>query len=115
MTENEAIKILGNTTLCSPLGQAAFRAIESIKELQQFREIGTVEECREAVEKQKPKAPTFDHMLGNWEGRFRCPVCGKVILHDCRDTQNTFCEKCGQAIRWAEDLEETEDDKTGSL
>lgn len=48
MTENEAIKILGNTTLCSPLGQAAFRAIESIKELQQFREIGTVEECRKA-------------------------------------------------------------------
>lgn len=30
-------------------------AISAIKEVQQYREIGTVEECREAVEKQKPK------------------------------------------------------------
>ena len=28
-------------------------AIEALKEIQQYREIGTVEECREAVEKQK--------------------------------------------------------------
>ena len=27
-------------------------AIEALKEVQQYREIGTVEECREAVEKQ---------------------------------------------------------------
>ena len=74
-------------------------------ELEQYRKIGSVKECREAVEKQKAKAPTFEYMLGNWEGRFRCPVCGKVILHDCRDTQNTFCEKCGQAIQWEENLE----------
>lgn len=30
-------------------------AIEALKEVQKYREIGTVEECREAVEKQKPK------------------------------------------------------------
>lgn len=30
-------------------------AIEALKEVQQYREIGTVEECREAVEKQKAK------------------------------------------------------------
>lgn len=28
-------------------------AIEALKEIQQYREIGTVEECRKAVEKQK--------------------------------------------------------------
>lgn len=33
-------------------------AIEALKEIQQYREIGTVEECREAVEKQKAKKPT---------------------------------------------------------
>lgn len=32
-------------------------AIEALKEIQMYREIGTVEECREAVEKQKPKKP----------------------------------------------------------
>ncbi len=51
MTENEAIRILGDTTLCTPLGQAAFVAIESMKKLQQYRAIGTVEECQEARER----------------------------------------------------------------
>lgn len=32
-------------------------AIEALKEIQQYRAIGTVEECRKAVEKQKPKKP----------------------------------------------------------
>ncbi len=50
MTENEAIRILGDTTLCTPLGQAAFVGIEAIKEVQQYRAIGTVEEFREAAE-----------------------------------------------------------------
>ena len=52
MTEQEAIRILGDTTLCSLLGQAAFKAIECIKELQQYREIGTVEECRKSVKEE---------------------------------------------------------------
>ena len=75
-------------------------AIEALKEVQQYREIGTVEECREAVERRKPKRAVLDCMIGNWEGRFYCPACGKVILRDCGDVENTFCERCGQAIRW---------------
>ncbi len=47
MTEKEAIRILGDTTLCTPLGQAAFVAIEAIKMLQQYRALGTVEELAE--------------------------------------------------------------------
>lgn len=31
-------------------------AINALKEIQQYREIGTVEECREAVEKQKRRS-----------------------------------------------------------
>lgn len=52
MKLEEAIRILGDTTLCSPLGQAAYTAIEELKEVQQYREMGTVEECREAVERE---------------------------------------------------------------
>lgn len=55
MTENEAIRILGDITLCTPLGQAAFVGIEAIKAIQQYRAIGTVEECREAMERQREK------------------------------------------------------------
>lgn len=73
---------------------------EMIDSCAEYEEIGTVEECRKAVERRKPKRAVFDCMIGNWDGRFDCPVCGKVILHDCRDVENTFCERCGQAIRW---------------
>ena len=36
MTENEAIRILGDLTLCTPLGQAAFVGIEAIKKLKEY-------------------------------------------------------------------------------
>lgn len=39
-------------------------AIEALKEIQQYRAIGTVEECREAVEKQKPKKPHGVNAVG---------------------------------------------------
>lgn len=35
--------------------EALNMAICALKEVQQYREIGTVEECQEAVDKQKPK------------------------------------------------------------
>lgn len=73
-------------------------AISALKEIQQYREIGTVEECREAVEKQKPKKP----ILRNDNGKLRksCPVCGCFFSPLSRS-----CPKCGQAILW-----ENEDD-----
>ena len=62
-------------------------------ELEQYREIGTVEECREAVEKQKAKKP----VLRNDNGKLRksCPVCGFSPL-------SRSCPNCGQAISWEE-------------
>lgn len=70
MTENEAIKIatycLGvqaEQEVCEECPvyresgivckEIARTAISALKEIQQYRKIGTVEECREAVEKQK--------------------------------------------------------------
>lgn len=73
-------------------------AIKALKEIQQYRAIGTVEECREAVEKQKAKRP----VLRNDNGKLRksCPVCGCFFSPLSRS-----CPKCGQAILW-----ENEDD-----
>ena len=78
--------------------EACELAIEALKEIQQYREIGTVEECREAVEKQKPKKP----VLRNDNGKLRksCPVCGCFFSPLSRS-----CPKCGQAI-----LQENKDD-----
>ena len=108
MTENEAISRIKDHMEIHRLKEpraiyitvALSMAIAALKEIQQYREIGTVEECREAVERRKPKRAVLDCMIGNWEGRFYCPACGKVILRDCGDVENTFCERCGQAIRW---------------
>ena len=61
------------------------------EELEQYRKIGTVEECREAIEKQKAKKP----VLRNDNGKLRksCPVCGCFFSPLSRS-----CPKCGQAL-----------------
>lgn len=75
-------------------------AIKALEEIQQYREIGTVGECRGAVEKQKPKKP----VLRNDNGKLRksCPTCGCFFSPLSRS-----CPKCGQAID--ENLEGMED------
>ena len=75
--------------------------IKCQKELEAYRAIGTVEECREAVEKMKPKKPThkttvldatvFVGYIGN------CPNCGCIV-----DEDDTCCSFCYQALDWGE-------------
>lgn len=62
------------------------------KELEAYRRIGTLDEFKEAKEKQTPKRPG----IGNDNGRERkcCPVCG-CFYHP---TAN-YCSKCGQALK----------------
>lgn len=62
-----------------------------IEELQQYRAIGTVEECRAAVEKQKPKKPVMDGYCC-FES-YECPTCH----HDISNEQK-YCDKCGQKL-----------------
>lgn len=128
MTENEAIKILDTQKQCldkSSSGQCKIRcadcrmnipityqekaikiAISVLKEIQQYREIGTVEECREAMEKQKSKKI----IIKNWSPTC-CPTCGHELstsLGDGYYKHPTFlkmCPACGQAIQWHDNLE----------
>lgn len=134
MTENEAIKRIIKSACASKkchdgclYGEKNCEydvAISVLKEIQQYREIGTVEECREAVEKQNPKKPkeilrhrggfetlhcpncNTDYQMDNrytiTEGY--CPACGKLIDSAFRN----YCGNCGQAID--ENLEGMEDD-----
>lgn len=82
---------------------AAVVAIKALEEIQQYRKIGTVEECREAVEKQKPKKPhrNYEKFSGLW-----CK-CG-WYLGQKRDLGIKYCPNCGQAID--ENLEGMEDE-----
>ena len=64
---------------------------------------GTVEECREAVEKQKPKKPEVSDSDFDY---YKCPICGAYIwATDCVNDHN-YCLNCGQAIDWEESEEE---------
>ena len=79
-------------------------AISTLKEVQQYREIGTVEECRDAVEKQKPKKPhrNYKKFSGLW-----CKCGWYLGQKQCLDIK--YCPNCGQAID-TENLEGMEDD-----
>jgi hypothetical protein len=39
MNKSEVLRILGDTTLCTPLGQAAFSAIEAVKKLTEYEDL----------------------------------------------------------------------------
>ena len=111
MTPKEALEILEEVkqlddTLYaySPAYMDALEvAISTLKEGQQYHKIGTVEECREAVEKQKPKKPhrNYKKFSGLW-----CKCGWYLGQKQCLDIK--YCPNCGQAID--ENLEGMEDE-----
>ena len=67
--------------------------IQCQKELEQYRALGTVEELKEAMEKQVAKKPIMkkrEHIL-----HYECPCCGFTTLLP-------HCGNCGQKIDWEE-------------
>lgn len=91
-----------------------------IDECAEYEEIGTVEEFREASEKQKAKKPLLvskkEKIMEGDYVHVICPLCGEEIFscflfYPWNDSQRTheFCKSCGQAIQWDENLEEMED------
>ena len=79
-------------------------AISALKEVQKYNEIGTVEECREAVERQKAKKiiPIKEGLLYESGWRNRCLSCrcavGENIYHPDVTKDYEYCSMCGQAI-----------------
>ena len=129
MTENEAIKILDTEKHClknSTKGLCKINcgeckenipiayqektyevAITALKEIQQYRAIGTVEECREAVEKQKAEKIEYETnaVFNNGFGHYRmgkCPICDS--RYNSNDEIN-YCSKCGKKLDWSEENE----------
>ena len=82
------------------------------EELEQYRKIGSVKECREAVEKQKPKKCVEDSCPDHTH--YKCPSCGRIQKTKYNDS--TFgcilnnCSNCGQALM-NENLEGMEDER----
>ena len=94
MTIFEAIKhCKDRAKKCDECGREHRQLQEWMEELLQYREIGTVEECREAVEKQKPKKPhrNYKKFSGLW-----CKCGWYLGQKQCLDIK--YCPNCGQAI-----------------
>lgn len=82
-------------------------------ELDAYKEIGTVEECREAVERQKPKGCNI--VKDYFRTYYNCPKCNHNLRVEYNrgswmGKKSKNCDKCGQAIRWDENLEGMEDE-----
>lgn len=120
MTENEVIKIFielinvpdqvlieHENVLRAEQEEALIRvktaqnmAIKALKEVQEYRKLGTVEEVRQAVEKTKAIKPNLEGD-GYADGElvydtWICPNCGERYEIDYDEYEH--CPKCGQKI-----------------
>lgn len=122
MTENEALEALklegGLEITGRPIRVAQFFegievAIKALEEIQQYRQIGTVEECSEAVEKQTAKKPEFvdTRFMNNGkhisdgcqlQNCYKCPNCNQHIFHVWDD--ELYCKHCGQLLDWSDEV-----------
>ena len=105
MTEQEAIEELRKLRPCGGIipqkrAEMIDFAIIALKEVQRYREIGTVEECREAVAKQKAKKCVEESCPDHTH--YKCPSCGKIQKTKYGDSKFgcilNYCSNCGQAL-----------------
>ena len=128
MEESEAIEKLKNMRLYMQIEdknndckfteddyKANEMAIQALEEVQQYRAIGTQDECLAAVEKQKEIKPKELKNIYP-SGQYECPVCGYFVgkhkyfkstplgetLANCKMEFN-YCPDCGQKFDWSDE------------
>lgn len=108
MTEQEAIKeikrwsriLMSAGKECTEVtAEAQDMAIQALEDIQKYRTIGTVEECRTAREMQIPKKPNriTDELQIRYTDSYHCQNCDKGFAGT---GIANFCYHCGQAIDW---------------
>lgn len=112
MTEQEAIEKIKDL---SDRGYPTLRtakeiAIKALEEIQQYRAIGTVEECREARANQKPKIVKDRKWAEKFQGipycvQGDCRKCGCKVI---KSTNTNYCYVCGPLLNWNDEW--TDDD-----
>ena len=110
LTENEAIEELQNSIELAKMCTQNYErkreiqgyemATEALREVQQYRAIGTPEECKIAVEKQRPKKPINPD---DDYGTFKCPNCNGLIFTEDRFETHKYCLLCGQKLDWRDE------------
>lgn len=70
--------------------------IKGFEELERYRAIGTVEECREARERQRANKPILSAPCKSIN-YYLCPNCKKML-----NINKPFCCDCGSGIDWSD-------------
>lgn len=119
MTENKVIELLKNNypKTCKVVGGrlkggfddhecdvgiAIDLAINALEEVQQYRAIGTIEECRAAVERQNPRA-AITEKEDNGIKKYTCYACGRYMGWSTGTLPARYCWKCGQKLDWGDE------------
>ena len=79
--------------------------IQALEEYEQYLQIGTVDECRSAMEKQTPKEPIMKPYDDLEDEYLCCPTCGEVLTDRIPFEPKTFyfhCLNCGQKFKWGD-------------
>lgn len=105
MTENEAKKnIIAYASIEAEnlpvgMGIAFDTAIKALEEVQQYRQIGTIEECREAVEKQKARKPNHKYIKYG-KHKWKRDEYGKIdnFAWEYEFCNGVVCERCGESV-----------------
>ena len=108
-------KLCDNCDLCYAQGNAGEHiesieiAIQALEEVQKYREIGSIEECRAAREKQIAKKPMMKPYFDDMEEEYLCcPTCGEILTDRIPMDNKDFyfhCLNCGQKFNWESDEE----------
>lgn len=80
-------------------------AIKALKYVQQYMAIGTVEECRLAMERHTQKKTTLVTRSGGIIKFYPCPTCSTPDKYMPVYPKQKYCFNCGQAIDWSKDDE----------
>ena len=113
MTENEAIErlkclrlymsITDKNSKCKFLEEdysANKMAISALEEILQYRKIGTVDECKAAMEERIPKKPIKNRKQEiRYTSAYSCPNCGRSFTGT---GIAKYCYHCGQALDWSD-------------
>ena len=73
-----------------------------VEELKQYRAIGTLEECRAAMERQNPRA-AITEKEDTGTTKYICPACGMYMGWSTGLFPARYCWKCGQKLDWSDE------------
>lgn len=79
-------------------------AIQALKEIREYRAIGTVEEFKTLKEKNEPTKPEFMHNRSDIVSVWKCQ-CGNIFQTKHKEgildgTDVNYCCKCGAKFDW---------------